>query len=95
MLLTPDFDSFFATPAINHAAMCPAEWEHELRLMVRRSPLADAFISGEITPDQFEMGLDEHRIDVMQAREDWSEGLATSERDHKGTQQRRTLAARL
>jgi len=73
---TPDFDSYFATPAVHHAAMCEAEWQHELRLMVRRSLLTDAFIKGEITPDQYEQGLDAHRIDVMQARDDWQQGIS-------------------
>ena len=65
---------YIATPAIWRPGMDDKEWEFELNRSVDRSIAAHAFLSGNLTPDEFEMALDEFGIDPLQAAEDWEQG---------------------
>lgn len=66
---------FFATPAIWTSDMNDGEWEWELHKMLERSKLTSDFLACRITPNDFADGLDELGIDVIQASQDWADGL--------------------
>lgn len=68
-------DRFFATPAIWIPEMDEGEWQEELRKMIARSRLAHAFVSGEISPDDFADGLHENGVDVHHTADGWEEGI--------------------
>ena len=70
-----NLDRYFATPALWIPGMEEGEWEEELRKMIARSELAHAFVSGDISPDDFMDGLHENGVDVIAASEDWEEGI--------------------
>jgi hypothetical protein len=73
--LAPNLDGYFATPAIWLPGMDEAEWQAEIHKMVARSRLAHAFVTGEISPDDFMDGLHEHGVDVIAASDDWENGI--------------------
>ncbi len=62
---------YIATPAIWTPGMNDQEWEHEIGQMFNRSQAASDFLAGKLTPEEFEMALDDFGVDPYQAAEDW------------------------
>ena len=70
-----NLDRYFATPALWFPGMDEAEWQAEIHKMVARSRLSHAFVSGEISPDDFMDGLHDHGVDVIATADDWENGI--------------------
>ena len=66
---------FLATPEIFTGEECFEEMEAKMRQMLRRARATDAFLKGEISPEDFEEILEINGVDVIQAAEDWDAGL--------------------
>lgn len=64
-----------ATPFIWYPGQDPEEAQIESQLMIERSLAISAFISGQITWDDFLCLLEEHGIDAADAHDGWEEGL--------------------
>lgn len=73
---TPDFDKFFAIPAIWTPDMNDGEWQDELDRMLLRSRLTHEFVSGNLSPNDFMDGLNDLNIDVYTVEDYWANGVS-------------------
>ncbi len=66
----------FATPLITDESQCLEELNWEIERCVIRSRATTAFLAGRIDVETWEDILNENGVDVVQAAEDWSEGMS-------------------
>ena len=69
-----NLDSFLAVPVIWHAGMCPGAWQEAIGAMLRRSAATSAFVSGNLSPADFEEVLFETGVEPGVAAKAWENG---------------------
>ena len=69
-----NLDLFLAVPVIWHAGMHPGEWQEAVGAMLRRSAATSAYVSGNLSPADFEEVLFETGVEPGIAAEAWENG---------------------
>lgn len=74
-LLKPNLELYFGLPALLSAELSEEEWQAEVARMLQHSRLTQLFVSGRMTPDEYQDGLAQLGINPFEVEALWAEGV--------------------